>query len=34
MKRIKKELEKQLHRRVLLIDDRINIDHVISYRKK
>lgn len=34
MKIIKKNLEKQLHRRVLLINDLIDIDHVISYRKK
>lgn len=34
MKSMKKELERQLHRRVLLINDNINIDHVISYRKK
>lgn len=31
---IKKQLEKQLHRKVLLIDDKIDISHVISYKKK
>ncbi len=34
MEKIKKKIEKQLHRRVLLINDHIDIDHVISYRKK
>ena len=33
MEKIKKKIEKQLHRRVLLINDHIDIDHVISYRK-
>lgn len=31
---MKKQLEKQLHRKVLLIDDKIDISHVISYKKK
>lgn len=31
---MKKQLEKQLHRNVLLIDDKIDISHVISYKKK
>lgn len=31
---IKESLEKELHRRVLVIDNTIDIDHVISYRKK
>lgn len=31
---MKKQLEKQLHRKVLLIDDQIDISHVISYKKK
>jgi len=34
MKAIKKKLEKQLHRRVLLINDSMDISHVISYKKK
>ena len=34
MKRMKKELEKQLHRKVLLINDGIDIGHIISYRRK
>lgn len=33
MKNMKKNLEKQLHRRVLLINHGLDIDHVISYRK-
>lgn len=33
MKTIKKELKKHLHRRVLLINDTIDISHVISYKK-
>lgn len=32
--KIKKNLEKQLHRRVLVIDNTVDISHVISYRKK
>ncbi len=32
--KIKKKLEKQLHRRVLVIDNTIDISHVISYKKR
>ena len=32
--KIKKNLEKQLHRRVLVIDNTIDISHVISYKKR
>lgn len=32
--KIKEKLEKQLHRRVLVIDNSIDISHVISYRKR
>lgn len=31
---IKKQLEKQLHRKVLLIDDKMDIKHIISYKKQ
>lgn len=33
MKTIKKKIKKHLHRRVLLINDTIDINHVISYKK-
>lgn len=31
---MKKQLEKQLHRKVLLINDNMDISHIISYKKK
>lgn len=34
IKELKKNLEKQLHRRVLIIDELIDITNVISYKKK